>query len=81
MLSFDTSQIEVLKKHYNSIPLVDVNSETYLSLEKFVRNMEEPLLAQLADENIRWLSYIARREMMARRDLLPHLEHTLGAFA
>jgi len=58
---FSRAQLRELRKQYDQIKRVDPDSLALARLEFFVGQMPEPMRAQLAANNIPWVSYMARR--------------------
>jgi len=63
MKPFTTEQLADLKAHYERIAFVNPDDHTFQQLRSFITNLPDELKTQLAQANIRWLSYLARRDL------------------
>lgn len=63
MKPFTPEQLADLKAHYERIAAVNPDGHTFQQLRSFVANLPDDLKTQLAQADIRWLSYLARRSL------------------
>lgn len=60
---FTASQIASLRDHYSMIEAIDPSSDSYIKLTAKLDAMSLPVLKQLADARIKWISALARNRV------------------
>ena len=61
MKPFTEKQLDKLRAQYESVEGVNPEGAVFQSLRGFVAALPDDMQTQLAEANIRWLSYLARR--------------------
>lgn len=60
---FTASQLDALREHYAGIETIDPLSDSYMKLTAKLDAMSLPILKQLADARIKWISSLARNRV------------------
>lgn len=67
--SFTPAHIKRLQDEFDNLQTVDPEGPTFKKLRRYIAGLTIPLLNQIAGGKIKWLTYLARRELDARRTL------------
>lgn len=60
---FSDAQLDALRKECDAIKRVDPSSDVYYRMDKYIGNMPQHLVRQLATAGVKWMSRIACRKV------------------
>jgi len=66
---FTSKQIEALKKAYGQLERIDPASSTYQHLMQFLSGLDQKVLRQIATEEVKFLSVLARGRLEVIREM------------
>lgn len=71
MNAFNSAQLAALRKEYSDIKTINPDSPTFKRMQSFLDNLPQPLLKQLADAKIKFISGLALNRVKRPNSIKP----------